>query len=241
MMPLAMDSGRGKTYRPSQHLTGGPGGSGVGSGRGGGGGVGPGTGGGSGGGNGPGLGGTRGIPFFGVEETGQRFVYVLDASGSMYDHNAIGVAKAELLASLEQLDENQQFQIIFYNEKPYPLVVPGGGSQLVRGTSTNRMIASQFIRSVQPDAGTRHLDALLLALGFKPNVIFFLTDAGLPDLDAKDLDTIRRKNNGQTRIHTIEFGKGPRLVTGNFLIKLARENAGTATYRDVTEFRDEPF
>lgn len=234
--PVAETNPRGLP-KSSRRLAGGPGGTDAGSGTKGGGRPGAGTGDGFGVGDGSGGGGSRGIPFFGVEETGYRFVYVLDASGSMYDHNAIGVAKAELLASLEQLDENQQFQVIFYNERPYPLVVQGAEQQLYRGNSTNRMIAAQFIRSVQPDAGTKHLDALLLALSYNPNVVFFLTDAGLPNLDAKDLDTIKRKNNGRARIHTIEFGKLAPLRGDNFLKKLARENGGTATYHDVTQFQ----
>jgi hypothetical protein len=193
-----------------------------------------GTGGHGGGGGGSGRGGTS---FFGHKASGTKFVYVLDASGSMYDYNAISVAKAELLSSLQQLEATEQFQIIFYNEKCRPLRSVDGKDQLLWGTDTNRTIASQFIREVQPDGGTRHLEAMLMALSYGPDVIFFLTDAGEPVLYPGDLDKIKKRNNGRSRIFSIEFGKGSNLKTDNFLKKLARENGGAHAYRDVQEFR----
>ncbi len=191
------------------------------------------------GGSGGGAGGTGGggTSFFGHKASGTRFVYVLDASGSMYDYNAIAVAKAELLSSLEQLDATQQFQIIFYNEKCHPMVGPEGKEQLFWGTDTNRTLASQFIRNIQPDGGTRHLDALLKALTYTPEVIFFLTDAGEPILYPGDLEKIKQRNHGRSRIFSIEFGKGANLKVDNYLKKLARDNGGAHAYRDVQEFR----
>jgi hypothetical protein len=196
--------------------------------------------GGEGGGRSGSGGGGPGTSFFGHKAAGRKFVYVLDASGSMYDYNAIAVAKAELLASLSQLDENQQFQIIFNNEKCYPMRDSDRRENVFWGTETNRTRASQFIRNIEPDGGTRHLDALLMALGLAPDVIFFLTDAGEPILYEKDLDTIKRRNNGRSTIYTIEFGKGANLRTDNFLKKLARVNGGAHAYRDVQEFQAKP-
>jgi len=206
---------------------------------GGGGGDGDPRGGGGPGGSGGGAGGSGGggTSFFGHKASGTRFVYVLDASGSMYDYNAIAVAKAELLSSLEQLDPTQQFQIIFYNEKCHAMRGGDGKEQLFWGTDTNRTMASQFIRNVQPDGGTRHLEALLAALSYAPEVIFFLTDAGEPILYPGDLEKIKKRNNGRSRIFSIEFGKGANLKTDNFLKKLARDNGGAHAYRDVQEFR----
>lgn len=198
------------------------------------GGGGSGEGRGAGNGNGRGGGGTT---FFGQRANGAKFVYVLDASGSMSEYNAIAVAKAELLASLEQLDAAQQFQVIFYNDQSYPMPGSEGKSKLHWGTDSNRTQASQFIRSIQPDGGTRHLEALMLALSYGPDVIYFLTDAGEPMLYAADLDKIRKSNNGRAQIHAIEFGKGaPLNIDNNFLKRLARENGGGYAYRDATGF-----
>jgi len=75
-------------------------------------------------------------------------------------------------------------------------------------------------------------------LAQSPEVLFFLTDADTR-LNAADLNDIRtRYNKSHTRIHCIEFGKGPRLQNApdNFLQKLARQNRGQYRYRDVTGF-----
>ena len=189
---------------------------------------------------GAGSGKGNGTSFFGHNAVGKKFVYVLDASGSMSEYNAIAVAKSELLASLAQLDENQQFQIIFYNENCYPMRDSDRRENVFWGTETNRTRASQFIRNIEPDGGTRHLDALLMALGLTPDVIFFLTDAGEPVLYPADLDKIKRRNNGRSTIFTIEFGKGGNLRIDNFLKKLARDNGGAHAYRDVQEFQNRP-
>lgn len=184
--------------------------------------------------------GKGGTSFFGGKVTGTRFVYVVDSSGSMSNHNAIAVAKAELLASLEKLDATQQFQIIFYNEKPYPLTLPGAAPRLLFATETNRAIAHQFVRAMQADRGTVHLDALEMALSYQPEAIFFLTDATEPRLDAGELDKIRRLNNGRAQIHCVQFDVGESLNDDNFLRKLVRQNGGTFTYRDVTKFNRAP-
>lgn len=194
-------------------------------------------------------GGSRGTAensFFGIREDAKRFVYVLDSSGSMGRHSAIRVARAELLASLQKLDSKQMFQVIFYNESTYSMDERPSIERRLRGdrsdglypaTSINRSMARQFIRSVQPDRGTRHLPALKAALRMKPEVIYFLTDANEPRMNAADLNEITTLNNGRARIHCIEFGKGESL-SETFLKQLARMNDGTYRYRDITRFDD---
>lgn len=182
--------------------------------------------------------GSAGVPFFDADATGKRFIYVLDSSGSMANHNAIGVAKAELLASLQTLDANQEFLIIFYNETSTPMVRLGAKNRLLAASDVNRNQARQFIRSIQPDGGTNHFKALMEALDVKPlpDVLFFLSDADT-GLSAADLDRVRKKNSGKTQIHTVEFGAGANIAkVPSFLKKLASQNGGTYSYRDVTQF-----
>lgn len=180
------------------------------------------------------------VSFFGGGgQTGSRFAFVLDASASMYENNAIQVAKTELQASLLQVEEQQEFQIIFYNEDLQPMPTTGQRTTMFRGTEANRNRAAQHIRSVQPSGGTRHKEALLEALRLKPDVIFFLTDAGEPWMTAADLGDIRKRNSGRCRICVVEFGKGsPLSNTDSYWTKrLARENDGTYSYHDVNQFR----
>ena len=185
------------------------------------------------------LGGATSL--FGITDAGRRFLYVFDRSGSMGDHGAIRVAKAELMASLENLDATQQFQVIFYNREPFALTPRDARSEMFRGTATHRLEVQRQIDTVTPDGGTQHQKAIEMALDLNPDVIFFLTDAAEPPLRSDELADIKRRNNGGARIHCIEFGEGPSLQSArgpkNFLQKLAEQNGGQYQYRDVRRFR----
>ena len=178
--------------------------------------------------------------FIGIEDSAKKFVYVIDASASMSDYQAILVAKAELLSSLESLEGTQQFQIIFYNSQPHVMSLDSVQQELFYASDVNRTLARQFVNSIRPDGGTLHFPALRKALRFNPEVVYFLTDAAQPQLDAKQLSQIQRLNKGGARIHCIEFGiraqlRDRRLSTANFLQKLASQNDGQYRYVNVTQ------
>ena len=190
-------------------------------------------------GGGRGLGGSGGeTSFFGIRDRGLRFVYVVDNSGSMSAFNAITYAKAELMASLDALEESQQFQVVFYNEAPRFMTGEGDGRMLA-ATTANRSLARTFVAEVQVAGGTDHMPALRAALALEPDVLYFLTDAGVPIIRAGDLEEIRQLNRTATRIHCIEFGRGPELLLESSLRKLARQNGGVYRYRDISTLNAE--
>jgi hypothetical protein len=170
---------------------------------------------------------------FGVRGKGQRFVYVFDRSASM-EGRPLEAAKRELIGSLRRLKSIHQFQIIFYNQQPQVMPLFRGRSpQMAFGDEQGQRLAALFVGGIFADGGTDHIQALNLALGMKPDVIFFLTDANEPRLSADDLREIRRRNPSAT-INTIEFGVGPPIGSYNFLQQLAAENRGQHAYVDVT-------
>lgn len=174
--------------------------------------------------------------FFGIRDSATQFAYLLDSSGSMAG-TAILAAKAELKKSLEALDATQKFQILFYSQTTRIMKLPNvADGTLVWATSINKTLARQDINSVVTSGGTDHMPALKKALRLRPEVIYFLTDADEPILRAADLNEIKQLNKGRTRIHCIEFGKGPDLKIENFLGRLARQNGGTYRYCDVSQF-----
>ena len=173
--------------------------------------------------------------FLGISDTGRRFVYLIDCSSSMEDHGALRIAKSELLSSLERLQETQQFQVIFANSAQI-IELDAGRFGIFHGRDSDRLEVRLQISRIQTDAGTDHRGALFAALELNPDVIFYLSDAGEPYLQPRDLDEIQRRNRG-ARIHAIEFGR--RVGTAlppSFLTKLAAQNNGRYTYRDVTQF-----
>ncbi len=176
---------------------------------------------------------------FSIEAEGSKFLYVFDHSGSMggSGHSPLASAKAELKASLADLGETHQFQIIFYNEKTTVFPLAGVAGRLVMGNPANKARAMKFIDGIIADGGTRHEDALLEALKFGPDVIFFLTDADQPELSPNQLARIRKANRSGASINTIEFGLGPRISNDNFLSQLARDNDGQYIYHDSTQLK----
>ena len=178
--------------------------------------------------------------FLGIRDKGTRFVYVLDRSGSMDQEHALEVAKAELVTSLQHLDETQQFQVIFYNVQ-HRLLTLGGRDTLHRATDINKTLARQQIARVTPDGGTFHYPALAKALSFEPEVIYFLTDADANSaIHPGDMERLARRNRGRTRIHTIKFGLGAELTTNHYVKKLALQNGGRYRYRDIKTFSSLP-
>jgi hypothetical protein len=198
-----------------------------GSGSGGGGGVGGGSGGGAGRGIGPGT------QFFGARDHAHSFAYVIDCSGSMATRNSLEVAKRELLASLSQLPPDVQFAVIFYNLQARMLTDPQGRRGLMAATTSNKARVQTQLATIASDGGTDHMLALRAALGLKPEVIFFLTDADL--MTNSDVNEILAEV-GVTRIQAVEFGRGTTLGQQTPLGRLATTTGGSYLYIDVSKF-----
>lgn len=176
---------------------------------------------------------------FGVTGRGTKFVYVFDRSGSMdgFQSRPLKAAKRELLASIAKLESVHQFQIVFYNERP-TILNPDRSTRprLMYGNETDKKLADDFVRGILADGGTKHLEALKLALGMQPHVIFFLTDADEPTLSNAELAEVRRLNERVgASINAIEFGAGPQRNAESFLVHIARQNSGAHVYVDVSQ------
>lgn len=173
---------------------------------------------------------------FGVTGVGSKFVYVFDRSRSMsgYGGRPLRAAKTQLIASLDVLQATNQFQIVFYNEKPSvfnpraPLP-----AAMMFGTEDNVAAATQFVQGISGRGGTRHMDALRVALRLAPDVVFFLTDADYPQMTSTELNEVRRLNRTGVCINVIEFGAGGFRGQSHLQI-LARANSGQHAYVDVT-------
>ncbi|MDX1965162.1 MAG: hypothetical protein SFX18_18605 [Pirellulales bacterium] len=164
---------------------------------------------------------------FGIEDEGAKFVYVFDRSASMGSpkNRPIRAAQAELLKSLAPLGKVHQFYIIFYNQEPRFFQPGGERGKLIFANDQNKAAAEKFVTSIEPEGATNHYDALRLALQYRPDVIFLLTDGdATDDLAAADLDQLEKLNAGGAKIHVIQFtGERP---TGPNLPELAKRHRG---------------
>ncbi len=185
-----------------------------------------------------GVGGKTTTSVFGASGTGSRFVYVFDRSSSMdgFGGRPLVAAKQQLLASLEGLQDIHQFQIVFYNERP-SVFNPNAPQppRLLFADPQGKRLAERFVQGISATGGTKHWEAIKLAIDMKPDVIFFLTDGSENPLSPNQLDTIQRQaERAGTTIHSIEFGGGPATGRYNFLARLAQQNRGQYVYVDVT-------
>jgi hypothetical protein len=178
---------------------------------------------------------------FGISGSGSRFVYVFDRSDSMngYGGRPLRSAKRELIRSLESLTDRQQFQLVFYNDKPTPFRLSGIPLQMVPAEDNNKIAASRYVNSILAYGATEHESALKMALRLGPDVIFFLTDARIPRLSSLQLRDIQQRcNRSGTTIHAIEFGSEPGVPRQSFLRELASMNQGQYRYVDISTSRD---
>ncbi|UCF15296.1 MAG: VWA domain-containing protein [Phycisphaerales bacterium] len=176
---------------------------------------------------GPGLGGSGGQArigrggrggegtFFGSRVRGQSFVYVVDRSGSMGGAR-IEAVKTELINSVNRLEPDQKFFIIFYNSVSHPMQANG----LVLATEANKMNYLTWVRSIMARGGTHPEQAMLHALSLKPDAIWLLSDGAFSN---SVCDVIRAQNPG-IQIHTIAFHNQAGQAV---LWRIANENGGS--------------
>lgn len=171
---------------------------------------------------------------FGLEARGMRFVYVFDRSASMGEPagRPLAVAKRELLRSLGDLGDSQQFHVIFYNERQTVFAPSANRGRPIFASPEARRAAETFIESIQAEGGTRHYEAIVAATRLAPDAVFVLTDADAgDDLTADELSRLKRLL-GRARCLVAQFGaadnrRSPRLA------QLAVDSGGD--YRVVDE------
>jgi hypothetical protein len=161
--------------------------------------------------------------FFDVPACGRRIVYLIDASSSMGPSGALALATRELLASLRRLPADTCFQVLTYNSRVTPLL-----PRYPEGVPASPLMIDRVehaLRDLEPIGATDHGRALREALGLRPDVLFFLTDAD--DLTQEHLRVAAQSNRGGTVIHVIELTTRHRGRPAMPMQVLARDHRGT--------------
>ncbi len=187
----------------------------------GGGGAGSGAGGG-GGGDGLGLGGGGGsATFHGVEGKGNRFLYIVDISGSMTESNRFRLAMAELIRSISSLPDFAHFHVVLYEtEIHWPAWQEGWMRARVR--YVDRLV--QWLEGISPGGGTQPTPAFqrAFALDVPPDVIFFLSDGIIPAEAPAEIAQMNGARGKRVIINTIAFGD----ASGQDLLRQVAEDSG---------------
>lgn len=149
------------------------------------------------------LGPGGGVGFFGTSARGKSFVFVVDCSGSMQGSRFERAIK-ELRKSVLQLEPDQKFQIVFFNDQALTFIHSTYGNKLIPATRVERKEVFDWIDKQSAQGGTVPDDALKRALALEPDVIFFLTDADRVPREVRTL--IQDHNTHGSTVHTIAFG-----------------------------------
>jgi hypothetical protein len=152
----------------------------------------------------PGGGGGLGpkSPFMGISGNGRRFVYLVDASGSML--TVFPRVKQELMISVSHLQPIQAFNIIVFHEDESDLATMSKGG-LLMANPDNKIAAGKFTDDQRAMGGTDPTPAIKLAFAQKPDLIYVLTD-GFDNVDSFQaiIDMFHNLNvNKATKVNAI--------------------------------------
>jgi hypothetical protein len=157
-------------------------------------------------------GGTTKVRIITSEGTGQRVIFLCDASGSML--SVFGALKTQLKQSINSLDvtQGQQFNVIFFGDgQPMPLFADG----VHIANADNKKLAMDFVDAAICAGGTLPLPAIGMAMREKPDLVFVLTD-GFDQIASFDdvINAFKQGNSdGKMHINTIflQADEDPRL------------------------------
>jgi hypothetical protein len=163
--------------------------------------------------------------FFGTTASGNRFVYLLDVSGSMNEGtngraqpgSRFDRACYELLQSIQQLTEDQWFYVILFSDKTVRMFDSRSPlPQMLRATPQNKVRLRRWMASVKVGGGTDPREALRLGLELSPNAVFLLSDGefrvkensnrrGVFTDSPEVADVVERSNSNESPIHTFAY------------------------------------
>ncbi|MEC8927905.1 MAG: hypothetical protein VX705_01715 [Verrucomicrobiota bacterium] len=167
---------------------------------------------------------------------GQRFVYIIDKSGSMWTDRRFAVAQQALIEALENLSADKKFFVYFFTTRHQPMPAP---NLLPASPGNVRRIAS-WIRGQRAGGGTDPRGALEDAFRTKnPDTIWLLTDGYFWHWGRRETaaQQIARLNSGKkVRVNTIGFARSENRVDRS-LRAIAEQNGGEYRFYNSLETR----
>ncbi len=170
--------------------------------------------------------------FFGAQADGNRFVFVIDSSGSMRGPRWEALCK-ELIRAIRSLSPDQDFFVISFDSMAHPMfgVAPPKG-KFLKAVEKNVDRIQNWLRSIRHGSQTFPASAVGIAMKLEPDAIFLLSDGEISDSTVEDLRLWNRKKDedGEVKalvpIHTVLLHSQIGYAT---LETIARENGGTFT------------
>jgi hypothetical protein len=125
--------------------------------------------------------GGKAVSFYGSKATGNRFIFLIDNSTNMNNEGRMLMALRQLSFAVEQMSPKQEFYVIFYSNKAYPLFFPNTAAAPVPANKKNKLVLQEWLDTVElcyslPGGPDAVREMFLLANKMGPSTLFFLTD-----------------------------------------------------------------
>jgi hypothetical protein len=148
----------------------------------------------------------------------RSMVFVIDRSSSMAAADHLPRVVGCLGRSLAALDDEQQFELIFFNTQPltfYPR------PRMIPATNGNQQRVRAWMAAIGADGGTDPRESMLLALQLKPDRIVLLSDGEFDPLFVEEITNANHQSETPVRIDGIGIAES--IFT---LQELAKRNGG---------------
>lgn len=151
------------------------------------------------------------VQFFGLESSGDRFIFVVDCSGSMGDELRYQRAIYELSKSMEMLKTNHKFLVILYNTETKPMLgMTDRNIRLISATTGNKRRVVDWLKRQTPSSQTMPMVAMRTSLTLDPSSIYFLSDGEFHDRTIPMLHNLNVDDSSAGRrkipVNTITLG-----------------------------------
>ena len=141
----------------------------------------------------------HGVSFFGTKAKGNRFVFIIDKSGSMMAQSRFQRAKAELVRTLRSLPPEARFMVYFFSDGFEKLPV----NTMPAAVPENIRMAENWINGRRVGGTTHPVGAIADGFRLQPDTVWLLTD-GRFNRDDQVLNLLRQVNpNAKARINTV--------------------------------------
>lgn len=174
--------------------------------------------------------------FYGVPLLGDGIFYVVDKSGSMMDSGELAIAKREVIRTVNELPEDHQFGIVFFDSSV--MKFPASGFPATANPAM-KAAATSFVQSVPGGGGGSCVQQALLATldmarasSARRDVLVYVGDGGGTCMGSDEvtylqqtLSSVTEDNSGHAQILTVGV-LNPSSLGEEFMKALAAQNSG---------------
>jgi Mg-chelatase subunit ChlD len=155
---------------------------------------------------------------FKIDKKFSSVVYVIDMSSSMGVLNKLERVKTELIRSIDALNDNQRFSVIFFNHSF--MTMPASSTQasnkirLVSARDDAKKLAGEWISQISSGGNTKPAPAVQIAMSAKPDLIVILSDGEFGQDQVEDIlraNELRGKTK-QKPINCIGLSEDPQTL-----------------------------